>query len=133
MDERLLNAGVFALVVLGGLLLLRAGLGRRALAVGAMLVALVLAAVFCPTFSLQLLNSVLASAVFVVLVMWTVAYLAWTRPAEIARRRLIAGRQGAAIPTAEALASGLEAAAQAGLPIDAPEAPKPEEEGGRHE
>ena len=119
MDERLLNVAVFGLVVLGGVLLLRAGLGRRALAVGALLVALVLAAVFCPTFSLQLLGGVLAAAVFVVLVIWTVAYLAWTLPAELAPCRLTASQRAPVMPTVEALASGLEAAAEAGRPLDA--------------
>jgi hypothetical protein len=140
MDERLLNIGVFSLVVLGGLLLWRAGLGRRALAVGAMLVALVLASVFCPTFFLQLFNSVLAAAVFVVLVIWAVAYFARMRPVETAPRRPIASRQGPVMPSVEAIASGLEATEEAGPPSDAPaqgqaspEAPKPEEEGGRHE
>jgi hypothetical protein len=140
MDERLLNVWVFAPVVLGGLLLVRTGLRRRALAVGAMLVVLVLAAVFVPTFSLQLLNGVLVGALFVVLVIWGVAYLAQRGPAEPAQRRPAASVKSPAMPTVEAIVNGLEAAAEAGLPIDAPlksqaspETPRPEEEGGRHE
>jgi hypothetical protein len=87
MDDRALSAIIFLAVVLGGLLLLPAALGGRALAIGALVVALVLAGVFCPTCSMQILNGVLAAAVFVVLVVWGVVYLARTQPAELARRR----------------------------------------------
>ncbi len=51
LSDRGLNAIVFLVVMFGGLLLLPAGLGRRALAVGAGIIALVLAGVFYPTFS----------------------------------------------------------------------------------
>ncbi len=140
LDERLLNVGVFSLVVLGGVLLVQAGVGRRALVVGAMLAALVLAAVFFPTFSLQLLNSVLAAAVFLVLLIWAAAYLVRRRPAETARHRPVASLPVPVMPSVEAIAQGLEAEAAAGPPSDAatqaqasPETPRPEAEGGRHE
>ncbi len=71
-DDHWLSGLVFAATVLLGLLLLPARLPARALAVGAAIVALVLAGTFLPTFSMQILNGVLASAVFIVAVMWTV-------------------------------------------------------------
>jgi len=83
--EIALSAIVFLAVILGGLLLLPAGLSRRALAVGALIVALVLCGVFLPTLSLRILNGVLASAVFLVLVVWVVWYFARTRPQAVAQ------------------------------------------------
>ena len=74
-DENWLHAAVFALVVLGGLLLLPVRTGGRALAIGAGIVAAVLAGVFCPIFSLQILNGTLALAIFIVLVIWSVLFL----------------------------------------------------------
>ena len=71
-DHRGLGGLVFAFVVLGGLLLIPAGVARRVLAVGAMIVALVLAGVFSPTLSLQILNGTLLAAVLIVVVVWTV-------------------------------------------------------------
>ena len=64
-------------------MLLPARLPARALVVGAAIIALVLAGVFLPTFSMQILNGVLASAVFIVAVMWGV------------RRRVGCGRRAA--------------------------------------
>jgi hypothetical protein len=43
-------------------------------AVGAAVIALVLSGTFCPTFSMQILNGILASAVLIVVVIWTVAF-----------------------------------------------------------
>ena len=80
LSERGLNAAIFVVVVLGGLLLLPASLGRRALAVGALVVAVVLAGVFWPTLSMQILNGILAAALLIVAVVWTVVYLASFRP-----------------------------------------------------
>ncbi len=108
LSDRGLNAIVFLLVIFGGLLLLPAGLGRRALAIGAGIIALVLAGVFYPTFSAQIVNGVLAAAVFIVLVVWSVAYLAWMRPAALARQRATAAEKP--------LPKTLVAALDAGLP-----------------
>ena len=72
-DRRGLNGLLFAVTVLMGVLLLPARLPARALVVGAAVVALVLAGVFLPTFSMQILNGVLFSAIFIVAVMWSVA------------------------------------------------------------
>lgn len=68
-----LNGLVFAVTVLLGVLLLPARLSLRALCVGTAVIALVLAGVFLPVFSMQILNGVLVSAIFVVAVMWGIA------------------------------------------------------------
>ncbi len=89
MDEDWLSGIIFAVVVLGGLILLRAKAPMRLLVIGALIAALVLAGVFLPTFALQLIDSVSLSALFIVLLGWLVMYLAWTRPRDpnvIARR-----------------------------------------------
>jgi hypothetical protein len=137
LSDRGLSAIVFLVVICGGLALLRAGLGRRALAVGAAIIVLVLAGVFYPTFSAQILNGVLAAAVFTVLVVWSVAYLSWTRPAALARRRAAAAAEK---PMPKALAAALEAGLPeppaeesppaASPPESPPQPPKPESEGG---
>ncbi len=139
--DRGLSAMIFLVVVLGGVVLLSARLGVRAIFVGGGIIALVLAGVFWPMFSMQILNGVLVAAIFVVLVMWSVAYLAWTRPAVLAQRQAAAPAAPAAPPLPKALAAALEA----GLPEATPEepavpespppatpeqAPKPESEGG---
>ena len=71
-DHRGLSGLVFAVIVLGGLVLLPAGVARRVLAAGLLVVVLVLAGVFAPTFSLQVLNGSLMAAVAIVLVLWAV-------------------------------------------------------------
>ena len=124
-NERGLRGIVFLAVMLGGVVLLLASLGRRALAVGAAIVALVLAGVFFPTLSTQILRDVLAPAVCV-LVVWVVAYLAWTRPAFLVRR-----------PAAAVTAARERSGGHGGGPGDEPPAasaepaPKPESEGGQ--
>ena len=86
-SDRGLNASDFVLVVLGGLFLLPASLGRRAVAVGALVVAVVLAGVFWPTLSMQLLNGMLAAALLIVAVVWSVFYLASYGPSAAPRNR----------------------------------------------
>ena len=80
MGETQLHAAVFVLIVIAGLLLLPTDRSIRALAVGGLIVALVLCGVFAPSFSMQVLNGTLASAIFIVLVMWVVGYFVWKRP-----------------------------------------------------
>ena len=86
-DRLPLNLAVFAVVIVGGLLLLPAGAGLRALAAGLLLVALVACGVFASTFAVQVIDAELAAAVFVVLVIWVVWYFVFTRPRARARRR----------------------------------------------
>jgi len=75
-----LHAGVFIVVLLIGLLLLPTDRSIRALAIGVLIVVLVLCGVFAPILALQLLNGVLASAIFIVLVVWVVGYFLRKRP-----------------------------------------------------
>lgn len=90
-DGRLLHGLVFGITILLGLLLLPARLPVRVLVVGAAIVGLVLAGTFLPTFSTQILGGVLAAAVFIVAVLWTVKF------AVCCRRRL---PTAANVPTA---------------------------------
>ena len=75
-----LRVWVFVLVALGGVLLLPGRIAGRALAIGAAIVAIVLAGVFCPTCAMQVLDGAFVSAVFLVLVLWVVWYFVRTRP-----------------------------------------------------
>ncbi len=89
LDEFVLNSIVCIAVTLGGLVLLPAGAGRRAFAIGLLLVAVVLCGVFLPTFSLQILDGVLGSAIFIVLVVWVVWFFVRTYPRILAERRAV--------------------------------------------
>jgi hypothetical protein len=83
-------AGVFAVIVLAGIVLMFTRAAVRLIAAGAFVVLVVLAGVFTPTFAMQIANGVTAAAVFVVLVLWAVWYAVWTRPRDprvIARRK----------------------------------------------
>jgi len=75
---------VFIALVLIGLVTLPCGMAQRVTAVGALLAALVLCGVFAPTMSYQIIDVVLAAAVFVVVVLWTAQALLRARrcPAE---------------------------------------------------
>lgn len=75
-DGRLLSGLIFVITVLLGVMLLPARLSCRAFVVGAAIIALVLAGAFLPILSMQILNGVLLSAIFIVAVMWTVAAIA---------------------------------------------------------
>ena len=70
-----LHGLMFALVVLGGVVLFPARAAGRGVAVGILVIALVLCGVFLPTFSRQVLNGVLAAALLVVVLLWLMEYL----------------------------------------------------------
>lgn len=78
--EDVLSLAVVLLVLVGGVALLPAGAGLRAFMVGLLVIALVACGVFYPILAHQLLDGVLAAAVLIVLVVWTVWYFVWTRP-----------------------------------------------------
>jgi hypothetical protein len=78
-DDRALNGLVFVGTILLGLLLLPTRFFVRVLVVSGAVVALILAGVFLPTLSMQLLNGVLFSAVVIVGVIWIVGYAAGLR------------------------------------------------------
>lgn len=79
-NQNVLRGLVFGVTILLGLLLLPARLAIRAFVIGAAVIALVLAGTFLPTFSAQILDGVLAAAVFIVAVVWTVGFaMRWRR------------------------------------------------------
>jgi hypothetical protein len=80
MDETTVALLTFGLIVAGGLLLLKSGSSRRWSAAGVFVIAIVLVGVFAPTFSLQVMGRTTLWAVLVVGVVWTVWYVAYTRP-----------------------------------------------------
>ena len=73
-DRRWLHGLVFGVTLLLGLVLLPFRLPSRVAAVGAAVVALVLAGVFLPTFSMQILNDAFFLAIFLVVVVWIIAF-----------------------------------------------------------
>ena len=80
MDATWLKAIVFIVIVLGGLVLLPCSVSRRWLAVGALVVAIVLLAVFLPTPARQLAGGVTLAALVIVFVLWVLRYVLVTRP-----------------------------------------------------
>jgi predicted lipid-binding transport protein (Tim44 family) len=97
----------------------------KTLAVGTLIAVVVLLGVFCPTFAMQILNGILALAIFLVLVLWTVAAVF-----HLQRRRTPVPAAGAAPPSRD---SGVDLSqyqphhtepAQSQAPAT-PEAPKP--------
>jgi hypothetical protein len=86
LDARLLDGLVFGVTALLGLLLLAARLPLRAAVLGLAVVGLVLAGAFLPTFSMQILNGVLAAAIFVVAALWFVAWVLRCRKRLMSRR-----------------------------------------------
>ena len=89
LNEDLLNILVFAVVVVGGLTLLRQRAGVGVLAVGALLTVLILLGVFFPTFSRQIVDAPLVWAIVTIAVFWLMRYYGWVRPRDpdvIARR-----------------------------------------------
>ena len=136
-DGRWLHAIVLGLVVLWGLGLVTARLANRALAVGVLLVALVLLGAFAPTLAFQILDGMLAAALVVVLIVWAVFYVVWTRPAMLIARWTTAlaevppaGSQTVAEPLG-GVQGGIDLTKQ---PVEhAADEQKPEEEGEKGE
>ena len=81
-DENWWNAIVVAVLLVGGVVLLRVASGTRFIAVGAFLSGCVLCGVFLPTLSMQILDVVTGCAILVVLLVWLVHHLVWVRPSD---------------------------------------------------
>ena len=73
--KNLLSGIVFAVVLLGGLLLIRQPLTQKFAAVALLITLLLLAGVFLPLLARQVLDGALLTAVLIVLVVWSVWYL----------------------------------------------------------
>ncbi len=127
-----LQAVVIVLGLAAGLALLPAGLVRRAQAIGAAAVAVLLLAVFAPSLTRALVTNAAVAAALIVVIVWALWYLAVTRPRdplvrERRRRREEARRR-------EAEARGARAAAAAAAPPPVPPAPPgPPAEGGNQD
>jgi hypothetical protein len=89
-DHDWLAAAVVAVVLVIGIILMFTRAAVRLVAAGGLVVLVVLTGVFAPTFARQAINSVMLAAVFVVLVLWALWYILWTRPHD---PRLIANRK----------------------------------------
>ncbi|MEE8450715.1 MAG: hypothetical protein V3R99_02340, partial [Thermoguttaceae bacterium] len=125
-DQTWLGAIVFGVVILGGVFLLPFGTSTRASAVGSLIVALVLCGVFLPTFALQVLDGVLASAISVVFVLWIVRFFVKTWPTLQWKRPPIVSQ-----PTAQVVAVAVETPEESAAPQQQPEADT--DEGGAHD
>jgi len=109
-DEDALNLAVVLLVLVGGLALVPARSGARAFCLGLLVIALVACGVFYPILAHQILDGVLAAAVLIVLVVWTVWHFLRTRPR---RRKALAGSGQPPSPPAPDAASPQKAGAAA--------------------
>lgn len=128
-NETWLHVAVFSITFLGGLLLLPAGVAGRALAVGVLVVVLVLAGVFFPIFAMQVLDDVLALALFIVAVLWVVRWFMSAAPtrtfaavkkvitADLGRKRGPKPGRAAADNTGASIASSAES--ETAKPADA--------------
>jgi hypothetical protein len=74
-DHQALDAWIFGVVLLVGLVLVRTSLASRVIVAAMLVVALVLLGVFWPTLSLHVLGCPLFAAVFIVLLFWAVVGL----------------------------------------------------------
>jgi hypothetical protein len=72
MDHQALDVWIFGVVLLGGIILLRASFGQRVIAVGVLAAVLVLLGVFWPTLSLHVLGCPLFAALGIVLLLWAI-------------------------------------------------------------
>jgi len=90
MRHNVLAAVVFAAILAIGIVLTFTRAAVRLIAIGAGLVLVVLTGVFLPTLAHQMANGVTMAAGFVVLVIWALWYILWTRPRD---PQIVAWRQ----------------------------------------
>jgi len=131
MDHDWLAVIVFAVIVAAGVALMFTRAGVRLGAAGAFVVLLVLVGVFAPTFARQAVNMVMMAALLIVVVMWALWYILWTRPRDprvVARRQAReaaaeASRQAAREAAARAAEARAAAAARTAAPPGPPGEP----------
>ncbi len=119
MDARSLQALVFLVVFLGGVMLVPARWRVKSLAVGALIALVILLGVFATVFALQILNGILALAIFLVLVLWTVGWAFRLQR----RRAAMPAASGRAIPPNRD--SGVDLSQYEPHHADAPQPPTP--------
>jgi hypothetical protein len=127
MDHDWLSVAVFGIILAVGIALAFTRAAVRLLAAGAFIVLLVLAGVFVPTFARQAVNVVMMAAILVVLVIWTLWYILWTRPRDprvIARREVRAAARLARATPWQARPAAAQARPAAPPPVP-PAAPPP--------
>jgi hypothetical protein len=145
--ENWLNGLLFTVLIVGGVLLLPARAGTRAVAVGVLIIGLVLCGVFLPLFARQILGGPLAAAVFVVLVIWTTVFV-WSAARRVPWKFGLGGTSPGNVPSTPfgpattgapevtaAVASESEPAGEPAAGLDASESNSPKdnpetEEGG---
>jgi hypothetical protein len=109
---------IFALVAITGIALAFRPMGERLWGLAALIVALVIIAVFTPTLAQAIFTSTLAAAIVLVLVLWTVQCLVWFVPRFVAWLNSQPGRAAVA-------ASAVAATAAAGSTGETPFAATP--------
>jgi len=82
-NENGFHALVFVIIAIAGVALISHPAGDRLLALGIYIIGLVLIGVFMPTFSTQLMDGAFWFAMFLVLLMWAVWFLARVRPRRV--------------------------------------------------
>ncbi len=124
LDHQALDAWIFGVVLLGGVLLVRTSLAQRVMAVALFAAVLVALGVFWPTLSMHVLSAPLVAAVAIVLLLWAVVGLF--------RLYLPAMAMGAAVGTTWSAwaARRKNAAEQASPPVEKPQDEPPAGEGG---
>lgn len=131
--RELLRAAVFLIAIGCGVVLLPVSWSRRAAAVGAAVVLIVLGGVFLPTFSLQVLDGVFFSAAMVVAVLWLVWHFLRMPRRVTAAAPPIAATSAVPIPAKPlgGVAAGIDLTKQpAGESTEEP-TPKPDSDGGK--
>lgn len=123
LHEDWLSGLVFAVILVGGLVLVPCRSGVRWLAVGGFVVVMVLLGVFLPTFTWQVVDGVMFAAIFVVLVIWLLWYVLRTRP----RDPLVRVRKEARLAAARAKVEAAQA--QAVHPVEGSETPPQVDQG----
>jgi hypothetical protein len=121
MEERVLAGIVLAVLGVLGIVLARRPMSQRWLVVGGLVAAVVLAAVFLPTFARQVLDPVFGAGVLVVAAVWGAQGLARRRPSWTVRAQSAASAASAASEgragSQEQLAPAAGAPAEAGVPF----------------
>jgi hypothetical protein len=136
MDRRWLNGWVFALVLLGGVIMLRRPLVHKVYALAVVAIALLLAGVFLPVFASELFSGYLDVALVLVLVVWGAWQIGRWLPQTLTRSGIGGTALSAGPPPARSASEGVsppapieaEVAHPPAEPSPAPPPPQPDAE-----